>query len=372
MAGSELNSCLVTRYAPGEGVGYHADNEETLVESSPIVVVSLGASGTVDFMPYLGDGRRKPVLTVTLNEGDGYIMAAGCQEHFKHRVQKVHALRYALSFRRRHTAPSRASSPSASAPRQPLAGPQSSAPTPAVDGYQPLSRRPPLLPTPTLPPPPPLPPPTPSEASPGSKSRAPLLPPPTPTSTLVLGTSMTRWLYKDPALVNVSVSGARLCRPNENWKGSLAGEMLKGLEATHPGLAVRKVIVAFGTNDIRYWGGFVGSRKGKSDIYKALVDLVREVRRIFGEEVEIVLPTLIPLRPDHGWTASNVFMLNRIIGNVGLSLRCRVVDWTREFLDDGYNFNDRLFSNDGVHLNKYGYDVLNNIVQEEIFSNRSR
>ena len=371
--GSELNSCLVTRYGPGEGVGYHADNEEALEESSPIVVVSLGAPGTVDFIPYLGDGRRKPVLSMTVNQGDGYTMVAGCQEHFKHRVQKVDGVRYALSFRRRHSASPRASSPIP--PRQPLAEPQSpapallrAAPMPVVNGYQPLGRRT-LLPTPTLPSPPPQPP-TPSVTIPGTKRRAPLLPSPTPPSTLVLGTSMTKWLSEDPALVNVSVSGARLCRPNENWKGSLAGEMLKGLEDT--GLAVKKVILAFGTNDIRHWGGFVGSRKGKGDVYKALVDLVREVRRIFGEEVEIVLPTVIPIRPDHGWTASNVFMLNRIIGNVGLTLNCRVVDWTREFLDARFEFDERLFSKDGVHLNRYGYDVLNNIVHEEIFSNRSR
>ena len=36
------------------------------------------------------------------------------------------------------------------------------------------------------------------------------------------------------------------------------------------------------------------------------------------------------------------------------------------FLDDNLNFNNNLFSKDGVHLNCDGYNVLNELVYEEL------
>ena len=354
--GSEFNSCLVTRYRKGDGVGYHSDFETSLVDESPITVVSVGNDGAVDFIPYLGDARKRPRLSISTKDGDAYTMKPGCQEHFKHRARKVeHGVRYALSFRKRHTTspptPPTQKVPQFAVHRSPVAPTASQmafSPTspPAVDGYQEensvFPTRSPLLPTPTL-----------------LNSR------PAP-RTLLLGTSMTKWVMEDPGLVNISVSGARLCRPNENWRGSLAMDMLKGMEVTHPGLEVNKVILAFGTNDIRYWGGFVRSSKGKGSVYKAYVDIVREVRRRFGEDTEIVLATVIPLRPDSGWIASNVFMFNRIVMSVGSSLNCIVTDWTIGFLDYELNFNSVLFSEDGVHLNNNGYNVLNEIMYEEL------
>ena len=102
--GCGYNSCLVTRYRRGEGVNYHSDFEETLDDNSSITVVNLGSPGTVDFIPYLGDGRLRPrpCLTIKLKDGEAYTMMQGCQEHFKHRANKAEqGVRYALSFRKR-------------------------------------------------------------------------------------------------------------------------------------------------------------------------------------------------------------------------------------------------------------------------------
>ena len=180
---------------------------------------------------------------------------------------------------------------------------------------------------------------------------------------------MTKWVNDDLDVINVSVSGARLCRPFKDWKGSLAIDMLRGFRERQPELVVSKVIVAFGTNDIRKWCNFVRSHHGKTDVFEAYVEIVREIRNMFGKNTEIVLATVIPHRPDYGWTASNVFMFNRIITNVVRSMSCIGVDWTLPFLNSEFNFNDDLFSNDGVHLNSSGYNVLNEILYEELIEN---
>ena len=74
----------------------------TMDDDSSITVVNLGGHGTVDFIPYLGDGRMRPALTIELNDGEAYTMMKGCQEHFKHRANKAEQVRFALSFRKKN------------------------------------------------------------------------------------------------------------------------------------------------------------------------------------------------------------------------------------------------------------------------------
>eukprot|EP00116_Pleurobrachia_bachei_P004227 sb/3464489/ len=344
--GCGYNSCLVTRYRNGEGVHYHSDFEDTLDDSSSITVVNLGSPGKVDFIPYLGDGRARPSLTINLKDGEAYTMLKGCQEHFKHRANKAEqGVRYALSFRKRlSTSPSLAQSVAPQPMVSPVVSPVVSQMTfspvpPMLDGYQPDVSG---IPT----------------AAPQSAPNSP--------RTLLLGTSMTKWVNEDLDVINVSVSGARLCRPYRDWQGSLTIEMLKEFRERQPELVVSKVIVAVGTNDIRNWRNFVRSHRGKKDVFDAYVELVREIRNMFGKSTEIVLATVIPLRPDYGWTASNVFMFNRIVTSVVRSMKCVGVDWTLPFLNRELDFNNDLFSNDGVHLNSSGYNVLNEILYEEL------
>ena len=97
---------------------------------------------------------------------------------------------------------------------------------------------------------------------------------------------MTKWVNEDLDVINVSVSGARLCRPFADWRGSLAIDMLKDFREKQPEMVVSKVIVAFGTNDIRRWSNFVRSHNGKKSIYDAYVELVREIRNMFGRKTE--------------------------------------------------------------------------------------
>ena len=47
-----------------------------------------------------------------------------------------------------------------------------------------------------------------------------------------------------------------------------------------------------------------------------------------------------------------------------------LTDWTIDFLNRELNFNSDLFSVDGVHLNSEGYNVLNEILYEELEFNR--
>ena len=152
-------------------------------------------------------------------DGSLYVMKEGCQERYKHRVPTARGSggRFALSFRM--------TSKSNEAPAPPTRPQPSQTPVP----LQPAS---PLQPesVPLLP------------ASPVQDQEV----------SVLLGTSLTKWIPSGPGFVNLSTSGARLVSPHPDWKGKTALEMLKEFKDREPSVGVVKVIIAFGTNDLRY------------------------------------------------------------------------------------------------------------------------
>ena len=362
-----LNSCLITRYDNGVGVGYHNDFEVTMDQSSPIVVLTVGAPGKVDFLPYEGDGRTTPALSLELIPGSAYVMHPGCQERLKHRAVKNESTekRYALSFRRStpqlpSTDPVPPPPPSPrrlpTPPPRATTGVQYSPPPPDGDGYQPdpppvvPSRRPPLLPTPSgtplLP--------TPSGAVP---SRSP--------TTMLLGTSLSKWVPKIRGLENISVSGARIVKPHSKWKGTTASEELVKYHESHPDATFKKVIVCYGTNDIRFDKNFCENSRTKDRLQGALCHLVRQIRRLYGDP-EIVITHVLPLRGDFSYTVGNVTMYNKIVNCVSQIMNCSNVSWMADFLTYDMFFNSALYCRDGVHLNKLGYSVLTDLIYDEV------
>ena len=364
--GWELNSCLITRYDTGVGVGYHNDFEVTMDKSSPIVVVTVGAPGKVDFLPYRAHGNSRPALTLELTAGSTYVMYPGCQEFLKHRAGKNESteVRYALSFRRAipqplstdlaPTPPPRSPRKLPSPPPRATARVQHSPPPPNGDGYQPNPppvvplHRPPLLPTPSgpalLP--------TPSGVSP---------------TTLLLGTSMSKWVPKIRGLENISVSGARIVKPHSKWKGTTAVEELLRYHESHPDINFDKIVICYGTNDIRFDKNFCENSRTKDRLQGALCQLVRQIRRLYGNP-EIVITHVLPLRGDFSYTVGNVTMYNKIVNCVCQIMNCSYVNWMGEFLTHDLYFNNSLFSRDGVHLNKFGYAVLTDLIFEEVLS----
>ena len=176
---------------------------------------------------------------------------------------------------------------------------------------------------------------------------------------------MTKWLGDIRGLTNISVPGARVVRPHSRWKGTTAVEELVRFCEENPGARFDRVIVMFGTNDVRHDKRFCES-SSLDRVYRALCDLVCELRRRFGNP-EIVVGHLIPLRPDYDFTVRNVVGFNRVINSVADRLRCSVWGATDDFLGPEKKFYRALFCRDGVHLNRNGYSFLRDLVIEHFY-----
>ena len=101
--GCRLNCSLVTFYKDGEvSARLHRDDEAELDQNQPIIVVSLGASRSVEFVDNRQESFRRNALAESPKEGSVYVMRAGCQQRFRHRVRmckKIKDFRISLSFR---------------------------------------------------------------------------------------------------------------------------------------------------------------------------------------------------------------------------------------------------------------------------------
>ena len=308
-------------------MGYHTDFELSLEDGAPIVVLSLGEPRRVDFNWYSADLRGTPPLSIHPSEGSIYTMLSGCQEALKHRVPTATGCsgRFALSFRKRNVM---------------------------------------TVPTNT-PPPPPRPPP--------QQNNVVVLPPPPSQDqevSVLLGTSLTKWIPSGPGFVNLSTSGARLVSPHKEWRGRTASEILEEFRRREPDIKVGKIIIAFGTNDLRYLRGKRGNPPCIKHLEKSMRELIKEARNMFIN-VNIFLAHLIPMRPEHRFTVGNVWNFNNMINSVCYEMGCRALFWTHEFLTTSNKsnilyINNRLFCKDGIHLNRFGYSVAKKLVYSVI------
>lgn len=93
------NACLLNLYHDGnEGMGWHADNERSIVQHSSIASLSLGSRRRFDLKhPATGEKR-----SLDLENGQLINMKGAIQEHWKHALaksKKVTDLRINLTFR---------------------------------------------------------------------------------------------------------------------------------------------------------------------------------------------------------------------------------------------------------------------------------
>jgi alkylated DNA repair dioxygenase AlkB len=328
--GYNLNSCLVTYYPGEQGVGYHSDFELSLEDGAPIVVLSLGEPRKVDFNWYSADLRGTAPFSIHPSEGSIYTMKGGCQEAFKHRVPNARGCsgRFALSFRRMN---------------------ETTVPTHTE------------VKTPPPPPPPPR------------LNNAPVLPSPPSQDqevSVLLGTSLTKWIPSGPGFVNLSTSGARLTSPHPDWRGRTAHEILEEFRRTEPDIKVGKIIIAFGTNDLRYLRGKQGNPPCMKHLESPMRALIKESRNMF-KNANIFVAHLIPMRPEHRFTVGNVWNFNNIISRICFEMGCNTLFWTNEFLirakqSNMLYINNRLFCKDGIHLNRFGYMVAKKLVYSVI------
>jgi alkylated DNA repair dioxygenase AlkB len=99
ITGSVFNSCLLNRYPSGaEGMGWHSDDEKSLVRDACIASVSLGAARKFVFKH-----KRQPLKTeLVLEHGSLLEMKGATQTYWLHRLppsKKITAPRINLTFR---------------------------------------------------------------------------------------------------------------------------------------------------------------------------------------------------------------------------------------------------------------------------------
>jgi alkylated DNA repair dioxygenase AlkB len=99
LSSSHFNACLLNYYHNGsEAMGWHRDNERSIVERSAICSISLGANRRFDFK-HIDTGAKTSVL---LEHGSALIMKGTTQEYWYHSLAKslrIKEPRINLTFR---------------------------------------------------------------------------------------------------------------------------------------------------------------------------------------------------------------------------------------------------------------------------------
>ena len=79
---TNLNSCLVNYYRNGNsGVRIHDDDEESMDETQPICVLTVGDTRKVEFLHQYQSPSEKAIFEILPVSGSLYTMKPGCQSH---------------------------------------------------------------------------------------------------------------------------------------------------------------------------------------------------------------------------------------------------------------------------------------------------
>jgi alkylated DNA repair dioxygenase AlkB len=88
-----FNQCIITRYPPGSGIGWHTDAP---CFGECIAAVSLGAGGELAFRP---NGTEAATHRLNAAPGSAYVMCGSARWEHQHQVEPVDETRYSLTFR---------------------------------------------------------------------------------------------------------------------------------------------------------------------------------------------------------------------------------------------------------------------------------
>jgi alkylated DNA repair dioxygenase AlkB len=102
--GACFNVCFLNRYDHQKHqLGWHADDSPSMDHDHPIAVVSLGAEREIWWRPAAASGIVPANQRQKLGHGSLFIMPAGFQNHYQHRIPKADrevGVRVSLTFRR--------------------------------------------------------------------------------------------------------------------------------------------------------------------------------------------------------------------------------------------------------------------------------
>ena len=344
-AKTDLNSCLVTFFPDGKsGIRLHADSEDEMDPDSPICVFTIGAGRRVEFLSTYQTASQTPLLTITPKEGSLYIMRPGCQSFFRHRVPTVKdsvCCRYSLSFRKKIPKNGSIIIPPVPQPKPELSGSPVKSLIDHFDGTTSSSTAP-------------------KPASVKSTKRK--------CTTVLFGTSMTLHIDSD----NIAGRGRRFINVSKNGASMKdISEMMDNFHGTSPAADdVEKVILSFGTNDIKheshgfYRRGYTPQHKllstANSGIMKfrePIVDIVKKAKSYFPGAC-IVVQSVLPMRNLYWYTVENVMGFNDILRDVCRAYNCYYLDCFARFLSEDMSDYNRGLYNGWLHLNKWGRNIL--------------
>ena len=384
MLGSSMNSCLVQFYPSGHsGIRLHDDLEPEMAGDDHIAVVSIGASRTIEFLHNYKAPSEDACLSIKPSNSSLYVMLAGCQDYYRHRVPSdasCNGWRASFSFRKvvgvtsqdlpsknttpsqvitneigtllldcsfnseervpRHTVKSMGAPTTAASVGDTSARPSGSASLDICDPYH-------------------------------SGEHVTTPPAPDKKISLLLGTSITKWVKSDRLsddttdFINISHSGAKISNTRPGERIPDFGEMLDNFAAANREKVphVKQLIISLGTNDIKHYrtdnGRNVKATPGDITVfYSPIVHLIHSARYHFGSNVQICLQSVLPMRLLYTYTGINFLNFNRLLKHICREFNCHYLNYFDMFLDDqGYDHNRALFS-DTIHLNHRGYDLL--------------
>jgi len=100
----EFNVCFLNRYENEQNhLGWHSDNSPELDQTNPIAVVSLGTEREIWWKRKDVKGQIPESQKILLEHGSLFIMWAGFQDHFVHKIPKCDRKcgpRISLTFRK--------------------------------------------------------------------------------------------------------------------------------------------------------------------------------------------------------------------------------------------------------------------------------
>lgn len=91
--GTEFHQCIVTRYPPKAGIGWHTDAPRF---GEWIMGISLGGEAQLQFRP---NGAEAVSHELRLSTGSMYLLSGRARWDYQHQVPPVKVERYSLTFR---------------------------------------------------------------------------------------------------------------------------------------------------------------------------------------------------------------------------------------------------------------------------------
>ena len=348
-----MNSVLVSYYKDGDVcASLHDDNEDSLDSTQPICVLSLGAVRRVEFVFKGQESFRSNVLTLDPENASMYVMKAGCQDYFKHRVRKdrrVKEERISLSFRCFIDIPSDLSTTPVikSAGKMPIKALSFDVDSPSP-GFSPYSGH--------------------HDDTFGSSAIFPDSADSKPNEKLclLLGTSITE-----------SVDASKLSRGNRTLVNlSRSGYRIKDVQLAavefckeNPSSIrkVDKIILNVGTNEVKFFNSF--DKNISSYFYSPLCKLVQTLKYLF-RNAQIIFQSILPIRICYKFNVKSVHLFNRLLMGICESYGCIFHDCFGLFLDAWeWDINSSLYSSRGIHLNNKGLGILCRTLKFLIYRN---